>query len=182
MVLVVSLLGVEEDVTLVVAVVVIDNEVRVAEGDADCELGGVGDLEDGGLVFPITSQGWFISINTGRPSIKSCLELATTRLLSWVPLRANTLVVSTTFITIDCTPIPFASGQNLRSEPTLSPIAHALCGSTTEYMILSGHVFSISRVCWYSRASSVKDRSKGTEITHWRLCARSGRTTSARSL
>jgi hypothetical protein len=65
------------------AAAVMDRGVCDIEGDAEGrELGGVTRGLLGSLVFPMTSQGWFTSISTDRPSIKSCLELATTRLLS----------------------------------------------------------------------------------------------------
>ena len=113
----------EEEVTSEVAAAVTDEEVCVVVGDVDGrEPGGVTRGLPGTLVFPMISQGWFTSINTDRPSIKSCLELATTRLLSWLPLRANTLVVSTMFVMMDSTLVPFANGQNLKRDPTLSPI------------------------------------------------------------
>jgi hypothetical protein len=49
-------------------------------------------------------------------------------------------------------------------------------------MSLSGHVFSISRVCWYSSDSDAKLRIRETGCDAERLCARPGRMAVARSL
>ena len=86
------------------------------------------------------------------------------RASSRCPLLAYILVVSMTFVKMDSTTTPLASGLNFTKLASLSPTAQALWGRTTEYMIFPGHVFSISRVCWYSRASEVKDRRRGTDI------------------
>ena len=65
------------------AAAVIDRGACGIKGEVDGrELGGVTRGLLGRVVLPMISQGWFTSINTQRPSIKSCLELATTRLLS----------------------------------------------------------------------------------------------------
>lgn len=74
----------------------------------------------------MTSQGLFSSIKTGLPSIRSCRELATTRVCSCGPLRANILVTSITFMRMDSTTMPFDSGESLMRDAILSPIAQPL--------------------------------------------------------
>jgi hypothetical protein len=63
-----------------------------------------------------------------------------------------------------------------------SPAAQALCGTIIEYIIFSGHVFSISSDCWYSTASGTKDRNNVITLCVCRLGAKPGRVAVARSL
>jgi len=49
-------------------------------------------------------------------------------------------------------------------------------------MIFSGHVFSISSICWNSTASGTKDRSNVINFCVCRLWAKPGRVAVARSL
>jgi hypothetical protein len=68
------------------------------------------------------------------------------------------LVVSFKVVETDKTRAPLAKGENLARAVTLSPMAQALCGIIMEYMSFSGHEFSISKVCWYSKASGENER------------------------
>jgi hypothetical protein len=97
-------------------------------------------------------------ISTALPPTISCFADATTRVYSCLEDRAWILVVSWIEVLTETTPTPFKSGLNLTRAVSVSVAAHALCGIIIEYIILSGQVFSISRVCWYSSASEEKER------------------------
>src|SRR5882762_5133783 len=77
---------------------------------------------------------------------------------------------------------PLANGENLARVVTVSPMAQALCGNIMEYMSFSGHEFSISNVCWYSKASAENERNIVTGVTACQLEASPGRTATACSL
>lgn len=84
--------------------------------------------------------------------------VAIARVFSCIPVRTLSFTTSLIVVVTVFTVAPFTRGWNFTTAVTRSPAAQALCGIMIEYMSFSGHVFSISRVCWYSKASGLKPR------------------------
>lgn len=116
------------------------------------------------------------------PSRISCLTATATRVSGWDELRVCTSEYSLITEETLKTRTPLAIGMNLRITGIESPAALALKGSVIEYMILPGHVFSISSVWLNSRASGVNVRFSVKGRVACRLNPKPERMTVARSL